>query len=136
MINTCRAQAVYSTIMELVRYGNREDMLTPPAVAAAHLQHLGISRKHDGFIQLRMGIPLFAQDPAQRLEKELYAAISTLLGNNTPKQIERTIRSCLKVAWQQRNEAIWQSYFPDCTKCPSNKAFIARLAEFADPPHI
>ena len=120
--------AVYRTIAELSRFGAVRVPPDPITVAVSHLLHLGFKRERDGFKQLRLGIPLLAQDPYMRLEKELYAQIHIMLPNFTASQIERSIRSCIRDAWDQRDPDIWEQYFPGCQGCPSNKKFITRLA--------
>lgn len=101
----------------------------PVSRATGYLRTLGIASHLDGYQQLRVGIPLFAQDPSQRVCKELYANIATVCGNRTTKQVERSMRSAIKTAWKRRDDAVWDQYFPETDSCPTNKAFISRLAE-------
>lgn len=97
------------------------------AQASMLLQDLGIDLGSDGGFQLRIAIPLFAQDPAQRIVKELYPAVQSLCRNGTG-DVEYTMRRAIQSAWENRDTVLWAKYFPGATKCPSNKVFIARMA--------
>lgn len=105
----------------------------PQFVTAKHLQKLGIPVHLSGYQQLKVSIPLFAQDPSQNLQKEVYDETARLLGYDSDKQIERTVRSAIKAAWEVRDRQIWEDYFPPNGRgevhCPESKEFIARLAE-------
>lgn len=87
----------------------------------------------DGYRYLQAAIPLFAEDPTQRICKELYPAIAHLLGVSGKCNIERSIRSAIEDAWSRRDPSVWDAYFPPGViareKGPSNKLFISRMAE-------
>lgn len=135
MAKPFRTEAVRSHIMQLLQFLDSDRTPNDPqSVAAAHLTALGLCSGHDGYQQLRLGIPLFRQDPALRLGKELYPAVITLWGSGTPKQIEHSIRLAITTAWNERDKAVWSRYFPGYERCPSNKDFIARLAQFTELP--
>ena len=93
------------------------------------MQALGLSPKRDGFRALLTGIPLYAHDPQQSLSKELYPSIARFLGIGNYKSVERSIRSAIQDAWVERNPILWNSYFGTGSECPTNKLFIARLAQ-------
>lgn len=102
----------------------------PRTETAMHLYALQFMPNLDGFTLLCTGIPLYARDPRQRLSKELYPAIAKACGCTDGRAVEKTIRNAIEAAWKVRDELAWAKYFPgsyDC--CPSNKVFIARLAE-------
>ncbi len=92
---------------------------------------LGFSTKLDGFTYLLAAIPLFAEDPAQAITKELYTAVGKLY-NKDGRQVERSIRNAIDIAWQNRQERVWQNYFPTAPGAqvprPSNRTFISRMA--------
>lgn len=115
----------------LAKQGGRQR--DPQRITEAYLNELGLASHRSGFTQLRVGVPLFAQDERQLMKKELYPAIAKLCGNDNPEQVEHTIRESIKEAWENRGrnqkEAIWKEYFPGKEKAPSNKAFIAVLAQ-------
>jgi len=94
-----------------------------------HLRILGVPH-HGGFDDLRVGTPLFAQDPGMSMTKEFYPAVAELRGRDNWKQVEKAIRTVKETAYENRNDTVWQAYFPDTSECPKNKDFIARLAEF------
>jgi CheY-like chemotaxis protein len=97
------------------------------------LLELDFATNLDGYRYLQVAIPLFAEDPAQRICKELYPAVARLLGVSGNNNIERSIRSAIEDAWVRRDPAVWDTYFPPGMvtreKGPSNKLFIARMAE-------
>ena len=95
----------------------------------AHLRILGVPRQ-GGFDDLRVGTPLFAQDPNISMTKEFYPAVARLRGRDNWKQVEKAIRAAKEAAYAHRNDEVWKQYFPDTSECPKNRDFIARLAEF------
>ena len=105
----------------------------PQFVTAKHLRELGIPVHLSGYQQLKVAIPLFAQDTSQNLQKEVYRETALLLGYDNDGQIERNVRTAIKAAWEVRNPKIWEEYFPPNGRgevhCPESKEFIARLAE-------
>ncbi len=134
MMKPCSADAIASHIERMERFRSASDAPTGMiAQAAEHLRQLGLATHLDGYHQLRVGIPLFAQDPEQHVFKELYANVATICGNDNPTQVEHSMRVAIKGAWNRRDEAIWSEYFQrdqnGSIRCPSNKVFIAKLAE-------
>lgn len=125
LLKPCAVSAVASHLSAL----EAQQTSGPISKATGYLRTLGIASHLDGYQQLRVGIPLFAQDPTQRVCKELYANIAAACGNGTTKQVERSMRSAIHTAWKQRDYAVWDEYFPETDGCPTNKAFISRLAE-------
>lgn len=93
------------------------------------LHDLGIPVRRHGYRQLCIGIPFFATDKTQTLTKELYPYISKKLGFTNGYAVERSIRGVISDAWSQRNPDVWNSYFPNHESQPTNKEFIATLAE-------
>lgn len=101
--------------------------------AAELLLELDFAAHLDGYLYLQAALPLFADDPSQRMGKELYSTIASLLGVNNTSNIERSIRAAIEDAWSRRKAGVWDEYFPKGTvkreKGPSNKLFISRMAE-------
>ena len=93
------------------------------------LREFGIAVHRRGYRQLCIGIPLYARDVTQSLTKELYPNIAKYLGYPDWRSVERTIRSAICDAWGNSRPAVWAAYFPNAKKPPSNKEFIATLAE-------
>ncbi len=102
------------------------------AIIHDHLLNLDISSQRTGFQQLEVGIALFAEDKEQSLTCELYPSIAKACNKTSGKQIERAISEVINDAWKRRDCSIWERYFPGCgaedAKCPSNKKFIAKIA--------
>ena len=95
----------------------------------AMLLHMQFPVHRNGYKQLLLAVPLFARDPFQSLTKELYPAIARKLGFSDGKAVEHSIRSCILYAYAHRDPEIWEQYFPNATKAPSNKQFLSTLAE-------
>ncbi len=133
MVRPFRNNAPYMHIVQMLQFSRRP---APKNTIADHLSRLGILPGSDGFNQLRLCIPRYAQDPFQRLNKELYPAVAALCGCESGSSLERSIRCAIKTAWTKRNPKIWEEYFPGLTQSPSNKLFIARFAEFVMPEYF
>lgn len=101
-----------------------------------HLHSLNFLTHLEGYRHLCIGIPIFAQNPDMRLSKELYPAISAQCGSPDVRAIERSIRKSIESAWHHRSSISWAKYFPPDASgkipCPTNKAFISRLAEMLE----
>ena len=97
------------------------------------LLELDFATNLDGYLYLQAAIPLFADNPSQRMGKELYSNIASLLGVCATNNIERSIRAAIEDAWRRRSNGAWDRYFPEGSvtkgKGPSNKQFISRMAE-------
>ena len=107
----------------------------PGRETAMHLHILNFPSKRDGFQQICAGVPMFARDPSQRLTKELYPAVAKVCGSKDARAVEHAIRDLINSAWRARDTAVWEKYFPK-GDCPSNKAFLSRLAELLDALNI
>ena len=93
------------------------------------LRELGIAVHRHGYRQLCIGISQYARDDTQNLTKELYPDICNQLGYSDWRAVERSMRSVIYDAWRNRDPEVWGKYFPDDQTPPSNKQFIATLAE-------
>ncbi len=123
----CTLHAVTERLQDMMRdqeYPHKD----PQTIAAGHLTVLGISPKEDGGKQLRVGIPLYAQDTSQKLTGELYPTIAKICGTSAGG-VEHQIRRTIQDAWQNRKAESWSDYFPRRKRCPSNGVFISTLAE-------
>ena len=100
---------------------------------AHHLRLLNFQPHRDGYQQLCIALPLFAENPKQLLTKELYPAVAKQWGCKDGRSVEHSIRKAIRGAWQQRDNATWRKYFSLGPRgqivCPTNKEFICRLAE-------
>lgn len=95
----------------------------------AHLRNLGISPHRNGYKYLTVVIPCYAMDPGQSLTKEVYPYVASYFGCADWHSVERSIRLVVQDAWERRDLEIWAQYFRNQKKVPSNKQFIAVLAE-------
>ena len=110
-----RPQAIVSHVTQLWNFHNENNHtdLDYQKKVSTHLRILNIPSHREGFQQLRVGIPLYAQDPHQSICKDLYPAIAKICGNSNGKQVEKNVRDAIKYAWAHRNEPVWQQYFPN-----------------------
>lgn len=97
------------------------------------LLELGIDPKHDGYRYLIRLIVLYIEAPTQMSNKSLYIALSALYnGMVDAEQIEQSIRSAIKKAWNDRDTETWSMFFRqnadgDVDK-PSNSEFVSMIA--------
>ena len=124
----CTAQTVADRLIDMLQKQVHSRPVNSQATVQKHLTRLCISFKHNGYYQLRIGIPLFGRDQNQLLLKELYPMIGDICGQYG-QSVEHSIREAIKYGWKRGDPEIWKEYFPYCTKCPSNKEFIATLSE-------
>lgn len=117
-------------IMDIL--ADTENKADPSHQVAAHLRALGFRTHRDGYRQLCVGVPLFAQNPRMLLSKELYPAIGALFRLPDCRTVEHSIRKAITDAWLRREPAIWEKYFPGAKKPPNNKAFLCRMIEMID----
>ncbi len=113
--------------------------ITPVPISQADLRsavsnmllRLGFKTKLDGFTYLQAAIPLFAEDPSQPVTKELYIKVADMY-NKECRQVERSIRNAIDIAWNKGDPSAWQTFFPTAPGIPvprpSNREFISRMA--------
>ena len=108
----CAPAAIAGHIDEIA--GAIDQAPAPPALSRTELSsvllQLNFGSHRDGYRYLICGAGLFAQNIQQTVTKELYPAIGKHFGKSG-QQVERSIRSAIDAAWQQRNEAVWRRYF-------------------------
>lgn len=134
MVKPCDVRATAAHLCEL------NTRIRPVAVSAPDLKsqasnlllQLGVPAKLRGFAYLREAIVLKVRRPEQSITKELYPEVAKICGCGAI-HVERSSRSAIETAWENRDEHIWRTYFtPDGSGCiprPSNGNFISRLAE-------
>ena len=101
----------------------------PREQARRLLRELNFPSHLTGYKQLAVALPLLAADPRQGMTKELYPTVARILDCGSWRAVERSIRTAITSAWDDRDPAAWARYFPECTDCPNNKRFLCRLAE-------
>lgn len=99
--------------------------------------NLGVMPKYDGYRYLVQAISLYLDAPVQMSNKNLYLALVALYnGTVDAKQIEQSIRSAIRQAWEKRDDKIWSCYFPCDSNGkiakPSNGDFISTVACVVD----
>lgn len=129
LLKPCPVWAIRRHIDEMLRLRDVPAGEDPQAIVRFHLNRLNFDPNPVGFRQLYIAVHLYAQNPGQTFKYELYPAVAALSGADNGDQIERNVRNLIKKAWKGREEAVWEAYFPNQTKCPTNKEFIPRLAE-------
>lgn len=122
----------------LDRYRAPADPMDLQAKAVHYLHLLNIPTHLDGYRQLCLALPMFAENPQQLLTKELYPAVARLCSCKDGRSVEHSMRKAIHAAWRHRDNAIWRKYFSiaprDSVTCPTNKEFICRLAELLIAP--
>lgn len=98
-----------------------------PTCQMLHVLNFAIHRL--GYKQLVLLVPCYALDPTQSLSKELYPYVAKYFGYISWQPVEHAVRVAILDAWERRNPEVWMQYFPGMQKPPSNKQFIATLAE-------
>lgn len=102
---------------------------TVPEQVLEDLRRLNVPVYLSGYRHLCVAIPIFAQDFSQTMCSELYPSVAKALGYVDWRAIEFAIRRTILSAWEHRDPEIWNAYFPGLTKAPTNKHFIAILAQ-------
>ena len=123
----CYPRVVAAHILRLLDHVPDPNNLDGQAKVAQLLLELRFNAKADGYRYLKVAIPLFAQDPQQRVCKELYVTIAELCGAGNWNQVERSVRSAIEQAWKAKSP-LWEKYFPGVTTPPTGKTFISRIA--------
>ena len=100
-----------------------------PAQVLDDLRRLNVSGHLSGYRCLCVAISVFAQDISQSMCNELYPAVAKKLGCMDWRAVEFAIRRTILSAWEHRDPEVWGEYFPGATKAPTNKQFIATLAQ-------
>ena len=102
---------------------------TSVAYICAMLHDLVFPIHRFGYEQLIVAISRYAQGDILSMTKELYPYVAKHFGYTDWRAIEHAIRTVITDTWGVRDSDIWESYFPRYQKAPSNKQFIATLAE-------
>lgn len=129
MLLPANPTAVIMNLLDMLAFWEKPQTQT---IIRSHLFNLNIPTQRTGFQQLEVGIALFAEDTEQSLTCELYPSIAKVCNKTSGKQIERAISEAISDAWKHRDCHIWERYFPgsgaEDAHCPSNKKFIAKIA--------
>lgn len=107
-----------------------EEVTHAADLTRAILHELDVPVHQNGYVQLCIGLPYFAQKSKPTLSKELYPYIAEEFGGVSSDDVESSIRRSIKSAWKNRDPEAWEKYFPKRDRPPSNLVFIATLAEY------
>lgn len=129
MLKPCQVPVVAARILDM------DAIPAPPAavsrperIASELLLSLQFPTNLKGFPELKTALILLEQDPDQLITKVLYPEVTKQLHRDSG-QVERNIRHAISTTWKRRNAEVWNYYFPNAVKRPSNAVFLRRLAE-------
>lgn len=134
MTKPCDVKITAQRLQDLAEYIEQPAVLRPdPRTAVSNiLLTLGISTKLRGYTYLREAILEMRNRPGQSVTKELYPAVGKICGASKI-QVERSIRSAIGKAWENRDETLWRRYFQltsgDRLERPTNAVFITCIAD-------
>lgn len=133
MVKPCDTDAVAARVADMTQRMKAPVFASPDSRTQVSnmLLNLRFSTKLRGYGYLREAVLLMSKNAGQSITKELYPAVAGRCGV-TSVQVERSIRSAVQHAWQHRDGAPWQYYFPaenGCFERPSNGALITCLAD-------
>lgn len=94
------------------------------------LHELGIPVHRVGFRLLCSALDQYSRNDRLSLTKHLYPAIAVQFGYRDWHAVEHAIRLVILQAWESQASHAWHIYFPYCCKAPSNKQFLATIAEY------
>lgn len=100
---------------------------TAAASARYHLKRLGISAGK-GYRRMLSIFPGFDPDAGHNLFSDFYLDLARA-ESVSPYAIDNAIHRTIAQAYEARNDAIWREYFPDTSRCPTNKEFLTAVAE-------
>jgi len=101
------------------------------------LKELGVPSSQDGFPLAKSTILMLCENPYCRLRGGAYYAAGIMADPPMDdSQVDQAIRRAIKIAWNDRNEYVWQCYFlegrPGRLECPSNRDFLTAVADFVE----
>ena len=134
MVKPCKISATIARLLDLAEHMDSNPVAYPdPRTTVANmLLTLGVSTKLQGYAFLREAILEMVSQPGQSVTKELYPRVGKICGA-TKIQVERSIRSAIKKAWENRDDARWKLYFSTAPsgelERPTNAVFISAIAD-------
>ena len=111
----------------ILRIEDKFTLLQDDTIKMLHYLRIGVHRL--GYKCLTIAIPCYAINDIQSLSKEIYPYVAKHLEYMDWRGVERAIRTVIHDAWEDRDLERWEECFPNQTKAPTNKEFIAILAE-------
>lgn len=93
------------------------------------LLELSAPTRKPGFDYLVDAILIYHGSSMSMISKEIYPEICKKYGIYVrPPQVEGTLRGIINSAWKHRDKQIWQCYFSNNKKKPTNLEFVSRLS--------
>lgn len=134
MLKPCDVRATVARVSDLSQRMKPSVVTTPDTKTRITnaLLTLGMPTKLRGYNYVREAVEVMAQRPGLSITKELYPTVGQRCGASA-NNVERSIRSAIAAAWDNRDDRIWKMYFGNGTAAPlhrpTNAAFISRLAD-------
>ena len=134
MIKPCSVRAAAERLRDITEHLHAPAVSRPePRTEVANmLLALNFSTKLRGYAYLREAILEYRNRPGQSVTKELYPLVGKIC-DASGSQVERSIRSAIEKAWEQRDECTWRLYFQSNAmgqlKRPTNGELITALAD-------
>lgn len=133
MLRPCEIIALADRIRDLACHCCHQEMtMDLTAQVRRILVRLGFSISSKNYPVLEDAVLWYAEHPGAFLSKELYPAVSKPHGISSGAA-EKRIREYIHKIWKERDDRIWQLYFPPDAKgnipCPSSGVFLARIAD-------
>lgn len=89
-----------------------------------------------GFELLTTAIVLCIENPRLIVFSSVFEAVAQQYDGFSAKQVDQAIRRAIKVGWDNRNDVLWQQYFPskpgEKYVRPSNMVFISKIAKVVE----
>ena len=101
------------------------------------LKELGVPSGNDGFPLAKITILMLCENRFCKLKNGAYLAAGTMADPPMDnEQVYQAISRGIHNAWDNRDERIWQCYFPKGTPghaaCPSNRDFLFAIVDFVE----
>ena len=101
------------------------------------LKEIGIPSGKDGFHYAKNSVSLLLKDPYRSLKNDIYCVVGAMRNPRAEQeQVEQSIRFGIRIAWDHKNEDIWECYFPKCCRgsqsCPPNRDFLMAITDFIE----
>ena len=119
--------ALYDRLEDMFRKFESPAPDTATAPARYHLKRLGIPTGK-GFRRMLAIFSSFDPDTEHNLFSDFYLDLAKA-ESVSPYAIDNSIHRAIAQAYEARYDAIWRAYFPDTSRCPTNKEFLTALAE-------
>ena len=132
MLKPCDTRTLAERIRELSQGETDQAELTARRDSVGMLLlALSVPTGRRGYVYLETLIDLYRVDSSRSLTKDLYPTVGRIHGSNGAA-VERTVRSVIETAWENRDESVWRLYFSASRQGvipkPTNRSFIAAVA--------